>query len=272
MGSRLWGLAALLAALAGPASAEVYTWTYRGFVADGLDETGVLGAPGTDLTGLRWQARVRTDTGVPDAVIQDVGYGSEIMGAGTVTIAITIAGATYQFGVTGPDEFSGIDGDQVQVDGPFHALGFDFDQFEYFRHEAMSTSGVVIGGVTHYRNDQLALGGFGVGPDGEPGPDTDFLPGGDFRTLPALRPGPDRRLAGYLLFSSYVDDGVTQSDVRQAQADLTVTSVTPGVPEPSTWALMIAGFGAAGAALRRREGLRLRALSARDTPPLKTHP
>jgi hypothetical protein len=28
----------------------------------------------------------------------------------------------------------------------------------------------------------------------------------------------------------------------------------PGVPEPATWAMMIAGFGLAGAALRRRNG------------------
>ena len=31
---------------------------------------------------------------------------------------------------------------------------------------------------------------------------------------------------------------------------------TPGIPEPSTWAMMIAGFGFAGAALRRRPQVR----------------
>ena len=32
----------------------------------------------------------------------------------------------------------------------------------------------------------------------------------------------------------------------------TTVSVAPGIPEPSTWAVMITGFGLAGAALRRR--------------------
>jgi hypothetical protein len=38
--------------------------------------------------------------------------------------------------------------------------------------------------------------------------------------------------------------------------DLTYTTgVTAGVPEPASWAMMILGFGAAGALLRRRRGL-----------------
>jgi len=35
---------------------------------------------------------------------------------------------------------------------------------------------------------------------------------------------------------------------------LTVTVVPEGVPEPATWALMLGGFGLAGAVLRRRRG------------------
>jgi hypothetical protein len=44
-----------------------------------------------------------------------------------------------------------------------------------------------------------------------------------------------------------------QLEVTLTPKTLTVTSDAPsGVPEPATWALMIAGFGGAGAALRRR--------------------
>ena len=41
--------------------------------------------------------------------------------------------------------------------------------------------------------------------------------------------------------------------------DIVLDTVRPGVPEPSTWAMMILGFGAAGAMFRRRAGLALRA-------------
>jgi len=37
--------------------------------------------------------------------------------------------------------------------------------------------------------------------------------------------------------------------------DVTFGSASPGVPEPATWALLLGGFGVAGAALRRRRGL-----------------
>lgn len=44
--------------------------------------------------------------------------------------------------------------------------------------------------------------------------------------------------------------------VYNASSDVIIYSTgTPGVPEPATWALMISGFGLAGAALRRRRVL-----------------
>ena len=46
---------------------------------------------------------------------------------------------------------------------------------------------------------------------------------------------------------------VTEGNAGVFFDDLSVT--TGGVPEPSAWVLMIGGFGAAGAALRRRRGL-----------------
>jgi hypothetical protein len=45
--------------------------------------------------------------------------------------------------------------------------------------------------------------------------------------------------------------GLSQSD-NTAFLDNVSASVTPGVPEPASWALMIAGFGMVGAGMRRR--------------------
>jgi hypothetical protein len=42
----------------------------------------------------------------------------------------------------------------------------------------------------------------------------------------------------------------------------TGTTVSPGVPEPATWAMMTAGFGLLGGALRRRRGVSVRASAA----------
>jgi hypothetical protein len=42
-------------------------------------------------------------------------------------------------------------------------------------------------------------------------------------------------------------------DEAWAIEDLRITGPSAGVPEPATWALMILGFGGAGAALRRRD-------------------
>jgi hypothetical protein len=41
--------------------------------------------------------------------------------------------------------------------------------------------------------------------------------------------------------------------------DISLSTAAPGVPEPATWALMIMGFGSAGAMLRRRRMALLRA-------------
>ncbi len=68
----------------------------------------------------------------------------------------------------------------------------------------------------------------------------DTLPG--FQTFTFNRPG----VIGFQIFSTY------------AQLDNVVVNAVPaigGVPEPASWALLIAGFGLTGAALRRRRAL-----------------
>jgi len=42
---------------------------------------------------------------------------------------------------------------------------------------------------------------------------------------------------------------------QQVFDDLTFGSLTPGIPEPGTWAMLIAGFGLVGAAARRRRAV-----------------
>ncbi len=53
---------------------------------------------------------------------------------------------------------------------------------------------------------------------------------------------------------AYINDGALGSYVNYAFKD---DGRVGGVPEPATWALMIAGFGLAGAGLRRRRNVAL---------------
>ena len=58
----------------------------------------------------------------------------------------------------------------------------------------------------------------------------------------------------------FADGALTKAGVYDQIASdyisrLTVTVVPGGVPEPATWALMLSGFGLAGAVLRRRRGV-----------------
>ncbi|QNP43594.1 PEP-CTERM sorting domain-containing protein [Sphingomonas daechungensis] len=63
----------------------------------------------------------------------------------------------------------------------------------------------------------------------------------------------DQQLAGYTGNVFYIgyDDQITNVDDNHDDMIIRVT-VSPAVPEPATWAMMLLGFGAAGFVLRRR--------------------
>lgn len=230
----------------GPAAAEVYTWTFRGVVGAGEDQTGVFGAPGSDPTGRRWKAVVTTDTSTPDAEITFGPNYSTIIGSLTspVTVTFTLDGYSHVFGLGAPGPFGGVYGGQGQLEGPTVVYGFEAD--EYFTIQARDGMSAYADGVSYLQNDRIELGGVGLGQD--------FLRGPDFRTLPNLTAADGAVLFGYVALYTSIYDTVRDESLayESAWASLRVTSVTPGVvPEPQAWALMILGFGAAGAMLRR---------------------
>jgi hypothetical protein len=55
-----------------------------------------------------------------------------------------------------------------------------------------------------------------------------------------------------LTFSSTLDQDASDESWGVDNLQITANGAVPGVPEPASWAMMIAGFGLAGAAARRR--------------------
>jgi hypothetical protein len=95
------GACAASLALAASSQAEVMTATWNGFVQNGIDYTGVFGAPGATLTGLTFQAVYTMDDNVPGAtrIVTNDSTGSyyQFNGdgrAGAMSASITINGIT----------------------------------------------------------------------------------------------------------------------------------------------------------------------------------
>lgn len=78
---------------------------------------------------------------------------------------------------------------------------------------------------------------------------------GDLVLVLALIPPPKAGAGGGFFSIARFEDDAPQGDQPPQYSGAIVDAVVPGaaaVPEPDAWALMIAGFGFAGAALRRR--------------------
>ncbi|MBL8771796.1 MAG: PEP-CTERM sorting domain-containing protein [Phenylobacterium sp.] len=224
-------VAAGVLAIAGQAAASTWVATYRGVVDGGYDTTGVFGTSDTALDGLAFVATFTYDTEAPFSTITPAANG-EIGDGLLIGSTITIGGTTFDLG-------SGFT-NQVQTHSvsPFGAFGpgYAFHTVSAFFE---------IPGLFSV-NNQLTLDGATAAA-------------GVLAQAVAESPVVNAFTGGPASFSGYLQ--IEESSIfgnNSAYAFLrpdfySVSEVvTGGVPEPTTWALMILGFGAAGSALRRR--------------------
>ena len=239
------GAAAALATLllASTASATIMSITYKGMVYAGQDDTGEYGLAGQSLIGQAFTSTFLVDLDAPGAlhdadVWYDFFHGDGA--ASPVKGTITINGVTQAFG-----ESSGYDN---RAD---HSLqpGCLSDCTDANFVQGAITEGTKFEGGIYYSNHHFLSGG-GFASDGS----VSGIAHG-----PVNYTNPPTYLGGFM----EIDDTATdygnnnaKTTLHHAIAYLSVESVTTGaVPEPTSWALMIGGFGMAGAALRRRRML-----------------
>jgi hypothetical protein len=219
-----------LGAMAGQAQADIYHFTQTGTIHSGSDTQGLFGNAGADLAGQAYSVTFTFDPGllefnsVDDAAFQVRGYMGD-----TGIAKVTIGGASYSY----------------TVDGPY---GFTFGNF---KGNPAITGGweYAVSTALYGSHSNLALGIVSA---------TDFRGAIDLSTLYdyALTDA-DRTFNGPE--SSYWEGSDFKFAFRPDAISLTSepgTLAPPApVPEPASWALMIAGFGLAGGVMRTRRRL-----------------
>lgn len=234
--------AVLALSLAAPASAAQYLASYSGRVTSGVDHAGVFGTPGADLAGQDFSIDYTLAFPFPDGILvqpqfhqdhfsQAVSGGALIGVPGPLSATITIAGHSFHlrgdyFGSASyQNDFFQADFNRSEDSVYHHAYGQDRGSQVYsYIHDytAQMLSSPDLGAQVAY---SMQPGGEGYG-----GFRTTRLEGGNYLSTDlALQP---------LSFSSGPMAG------------------TPAVPEPATWLMLLAGFGALGAMMRRARRVR----------------
>lgn len=205
-------------AASSPASATILIGKITGTISSGVDVAGTFGAAGLDLTGQSFVIDFRFDTATPGAVLTDIidedGYHYQALNSyGAPSLGLT----TFTIG-----------GVTLGITGTEYAYLSSFDIPE----------GSVIGPGRTREFGAASLGiSFGIATSAEPTLPAGYLTPYDGSLCPL-------GCTGFFGLAS----GTT---LRLAPDQYTLTHGA-AVPEPTTWALMIGGFGLAGAALRRR--------------------
>ncbi|UPK00427.1 PEPxxWA-CTERM sorting domain-containing protein [Bradyrhizobium sp. 170] len=235
MKSRLLGAlaGAALCSIASQASATIVNVTYQGIVTYDRDLTGVFGTVGgsNDLVGQSYTAKFTFDTSLGTSTSNPGPYADQRVYGGT------------GYGTTSPVISSTVTIGSVTVSVPATYIGTAATQY--------NTDGSGFGQQTHlarYNNSanniyaDLSSQAYVYAYDGS----VPFSLTGPFTYTPTY--------VGYLSFNDYVYDRNLGQVIQDTyvQANVTSLTVTTGVPEPSTWAMIILGFAGVGFAAYRR--------------------
>lgn len=221
--------------------AAVVLVTYTGSVSSGTDHTNFFGTGNTNLTGQAFTLQFTLDSATPGALTEcDPGRFCSIYGefaANPLTTRFTLNGVSRDWGDSTfyneggafqfNDEGRARNNDEVSH---FSTDKDDPDEEDIVNISIRSTVNVIVGSMDF--TDPLDY----------------FVQSGD-------------QTSGR--FATFDQDPVTGVFSRRASANLLPTRVTiapldAAIPEPSTWAMLIVGFGLIGGTLRMR---RRRALS-----------
>ncbi len=206
------GVLALTMFLSQSASASV-TFTYNGFVSLGFDQSGLFGAPNTSLTGATFSLSFSTDSAPLD------------LGNGFLTIlddisaALTINSHTYKF--------------SSQSNSAYH----------YIMIAKTGGRTLFANSTTSGWNEVNMLGFAAYGPSSPLNLTQDF----SYSFAPGETNGTGEFVNCFLCREN------PQPDRFYNFARLQFTPVVePGVPEPSTWAMLLIGFVGLGFVTYRR--------------------
>jgi hypothetical protein len=225
MKSRLLGAlaGAALCSMASQASATIVNVTYQGIVTYDRDLTGIFGTVGgnNDLVGQSYTAKFTFDTSLGTASSNPGPYAYQGVYGGTgYATTSPVTSATVTIGsvtVSIPATYAG------QAFAHQNTDGSGFGQLDHTAQFSTANASLYSLGVVYAYDGSVP-----------------FSLTGPFTYTPTY--------AGYLRFNDYLYDynlGQTIQDTH-VQAKVTSLTVTSGVPEPSTWAMIILGFAGVG--------------------------
>lgn len=225
----------LLLATSTAGASTIYV-TYEGLISQGTDADGLFGTPGGVLDGQHFTARFQLDTDMPGTSTYNPPLSSSfnwvnVFDPPVADPSITINNHTFEF-------FAG-SADAATINHSNSAGGV------WGVSTSISSFSVDTSGPTILYNEDMSLFLRSlVDP---------FVTNYDYAgpLFHTFQLGDTSGGSLHITETSHVGEP-NEGLIQNVSADLTPLSVRVAVPEPGAWLLMIAGFGLAGAALRRR--------------------